>query len=416
MLPYILGGAAALALLGGTKLRRKKRHHGDPRTAATQRIRIVDSRHAKTLRMARANPSRTVHHRGFDYILVASSNAHGQRTWIADIRKDGQHVYDFGMGGLHPASKKSAHRLTKIWIGRYIKGEVKTNPRVATTHIEFVIQGNYGYGWDDENTELNWKDAKRSIREYRENGGGSYRMIKRRVKNDATNPRSAWGPDEHTFHIDVPGGILAAYWFDDGRWLLRYKGEIVARGTDYRPAPAYRKNDKKAGCDLISLAMAALPGSGSGIAGDEDSLKAWTKEGVKLLDKSSIHDAVSIETDTEVNPKRRGKKGRKAKWTSPGNAAARLAWWRWHHNPGSAPKGYKSATGRRLGRMLHFGEPPISALRVAKVVARQNGDHVAYEVIRSALVAASANRSLPQAVTIARRAARLLGYRGKWRA
>lgn len=272
MLPYLLGGAAALMLLGGASRHRRKHPGGDPRTAATQRIRIVDARHAKTLRMARVNPGR----------------------------------------------------------------------------------------------------------------------------------RGAWLPGEHTFHIDVPGGILAAYWKDDGSWLMRYKGEIVARGGvgTYRPAPGYRNNDRKAGCDLISIAMAALPGSGSGIAGDEDSLKAWTKEGIKLLDKPSVHDAVSIETDTEVNPrrrnpreskthiefiiqgnygygwddentelnvkdarrslreyrengsgsyrlirrrvknegtnpKRRGKKGRKHK-TSPGHAASRLAWWRWHHNPMSA--------------------------------------------------------------------------------
>ncbi len=345
MLPYILGGAAALALLGSGVARRKKHHRSaDPRTAATQRLKIVDSRHAKTLRMARVNP------------------------------------------------------------------------RVAKTHIEYVIQGNYGYGWDDENTELTWPDAKRSIREYRENGGGSYRVVKRRVKNDATNPRSAWGPGEHTMHINVPGGILAAYWFDDGRWLLRYKGTIVARGTHFRPAPSYKSNEAKSGLSLINMALAALPGSGSGIAGDEDSLKAWTKEGIRLLDRSAVHDEVSIlENDNESreNPKRR-RKGKKAKRSSPGAAASRLAWWRWHHNPPSIPKGYKSAAGHRLGRYLRYGEPPIRSLQSAKIVARQGGDHLAFAVIRSALLAASAKRSARQAVTVARKTARMLGYTGKW--
>ena len=64
----------------------------------------------------------------------------------------------------------------------------KSNPRPSKTHIEYVIQGNYGYGWDDENTELTRADAKRSLGEYRANGQGSYRLIRRRVKNDATNP------------------------------------------------------------------------------------------------------------------------------------------------------------------------------------------------------------------------------------
>ena len=50
------------------------------------------------------------------------------------------------------------------------------------TYDKWIIQGNYGYGWDDENTELTYRDARRSIKEYRENGSGNYRLVKRRVK------------------------------------------------------------------------------------------------------------------------------------------------------------------------------------------------------------------------------------------
>ncbi len=56
MLPFILAGAAGLALLGVGATRRRKRHGGDPRTATTQRLRITDAGRAKTLRMARVNP------------------------------------------------------------------------------------------------------------------------------------------------------------------------------------------------------------------------------------------------------------------------------------------------------------------------------------------------------------------------
>ncbi len=69
-------------------------------------------------------------------------------------------------------------------------GKSRRNPRVAKTKLVYVVQGNYGYGWDDENEEDNWTDAKRSIREYRENGPGSYRLIKRRVPI-ASNPRKS---------------------------------------------------------------------------------------------------------------------------------------------------------------------------------------------------------------------------------
>lgn len=43
-----------------------------------------------------------------------------------------------------------------------------------------VVQGNYGYGWDDERFEDNWKEARQRLREYRENGPGAYRLIQRR--------------------------------------------------------------------------------------------------------------------------------------------------------------------------------------------------------------------------------------------
>jgi hypothetical protein len=47
---------------------------------------------------------------------------------------------------------------------------------------EWEIQQNYGQGWECANTETTYKDAKRSIKEYRENMGQyPTRMIKKRV-------------------------------------------------------------------------------------------------------------------------------------------------------------------------------------------------------------------------------------------
>jgi hypothetical protein len=46
------------------------------------------------------------------------------------------------------------------------------------------IMTNYGYGWECENSEYTWKDAKRSLREYRENIQGSVRLEKHREKID----------------------------------------------------------------------------------------------------------------------------------------------------------------------------------------------------------------------------------------
>ncbi len=64
----------------------------------------------------------------------------------------------------------------------------RRNPRVAKTKKVYVIQGNYGYGWDDEAEEDTWKEAREQLKTYRANGGGSYRCITRREKLQA-NPR-----------------------------------------------------------------------------------------------------------------------------------------------------------------------------------------------------------------------------------
>lgn len=48
------------------------------------------------------------------------------------------------------------------------------------------IETNYGYGWETENSEYTIADARRSLREYRENigigYGASVRMVKRRER------------------------------------------------------------------------------------------------------------------------------------------------------------------------------------------------------------------------------------------
>ena len=51
------------------------------------------------------------------------------------------------------------------------------------TRDEWTVQGNYSWapGWEDECSVDNRKDARQRLREYRENGPGMYRLIKRRV-------------------------------------------------------------------------------------------------------------------------------------------------------------------------------------------------------------------------------------------
>jgi len=58
---------------------------------------------------------------------------------------------------------------------------------IRKTTDEFEIQGNYGdtYGFEMVATEDNWKQAKQTIKEYRENEIGiSFRIVKKRVKKE----------------------------------------------------------------------------------------------------------------------------------------------------------------------------------------------------------------------------------------
>lgn len=50
---------------------------------------------------------------------------------------------------------------------------------------EYIVQGNYGYGhgWEDECAEETYREGRQRLREYQENGSGSYRLITRRVLN-----------------------------------------------------------------------------------------------------------------------------------------------------------------------------------------------------------------------------------------
>lgn len=67
--------------------------------------------------------------------------------------------------------------------GRYFYAylcRAENGPKWST---EYVVQGNYGYGYEDECAEETMREARQRLREYRENGPGTYRLITRKVKN-----------------------------------------------------------------------------------------------------------------------------------------------------------------------------------------------------------------------------------------
>lgn len=47
----------------------------------------------------------------------------------------------------------------------------------------FIIQGNYGQGWEDETEESTHKDARVQLKAYRENSQYPSRLVRRKVGN-----------------------------------------------------------------------------------------------------------------------------------------------------------------------------------------------------------------------------------------
>jgi len=50
------------------------------------------------------------------------------------------------------------------------------------TNKYWVLQGNYGHGWEDLTAEDTRLEILARLREYRENEGGAYRIFVRREK------------------------------------------------------------------------------------------------------------------------------------------------------------------------------------------------------------------------------------------
>lgn len=49
----------------------------------------------------------------------------------------------------------------------------------------YVLQGNYGYGWEALTQSENYNEIKNDLKAYRKNEGGCYRIISRRELNKA---------------------------------------------------------------------------------------------------------------------------------------------------------------------------------------------------------------------------------------
>lgn len=48
----------------------------------------------------------------------------------------------------------------------------------------YVLQGEYGYGFEDLTASEDRAEVRRDLRDYQENEGGTYRIIRRRELNE----------------------------------------------------------------------------------------------------------------------------------------------------------------------------------------------------------------------------------------
>lgn len=101
-------------------------------------------------------------------------SGHGDPKW--EIRQD----------GVRQAAGFSTEKAARVWWKE--NKNLRSNPRVSKTELLHVVQGNYGQGWEDIAASPSWTEARNDIRAYRDNEGGNYRLIQRRVKKE-TNPR-----------------------------------------------------------------------------------------------------------------------------------------------------------------------------------------------------------------------------------
>lgn len=73
---------------------------------------------------------------------------------------------------------KNANGSTARYFFQYLTRQPKTEP-------VYVVQGNYGHGWEDLTASTDYSEARRDLRDYRQNDPAPTRLIKRREKISA---------------------------------------------------------------------------------------------------------------------------------------------------------------------------------------------------------------------------------------
>jgi hypothetical protein len=186
MIIPVLAGLGALACMSNPR-RRKARRNPSPSTTTVHKI------GATTVIINRwRNRNATA------FISVQTDGPHGVKVWEAKSQGPSAGGYSKPT----QAAERVYHKITgeyPSWGGEELEkiaeaaaaalaARTRTNPRVSKTKKVWILQGNYGYGWDDLLEEDTWAAMRPQVKSYRENERtAAHRVITRRVSKD--NPR-----------------------------------------------------------------------------------------------------------------------------------------------------------------------------------------------------------------------------------
>lgn len=200
MLLPVLAGLGALSMMSNP--RRRKRRRRNPESDALAKARAIQQQiGGRALFMIGAKQLSGGADNGKPYLAFKiGRNAKGVN--FVKIVLEPSDTYTMEFIKTRGMSYKVVQTFTDVYaedLNRMIElgtgmvtslGTMGRNPRVSKTKLVYVLQGNYGYGWDDLLEEETYREAKAQAKVYRENErNASHRVITRRVPIEATNPR-----------------------------------------------------------------------------------------------------------------------------------------------------------------------------------------------------------------------------------
>ena len=112
-----------------------------------------------------------------------------QKVWIIEVADKVTGEFSPLPGAGFPTRKealevKSAMQRRSVIERRQEFTRVVGHPLPRKTVDVWVVMGNYGYSWEAETAETTRKEGLERLAEYRANGPGAYKLVKRRIKRE----------------------------------------------------------------------------------------------------------------------------------------------------------------------------------------------------------------------------------------